>query len=209
MTAATPEVAGEARALLAPFLAGRGLEMSEEKTLVTHIDDGFDFLGWSFRKYGGKLLIRPSKKSVKAFLADTHRAILVEGRGMTQEELIRTLRPKVRGYAAYHRHTCCTETFGRIGHVMWQQLLRWACRRHPNKGMGWVRRRYFRTVGGDSNTFASASGFLAPITWQHVVRHPPVRTDMNPYLDGSYFEARGRALRARGSKSFHMPASPA
>jgi RNA-directed DNA polymerase len=153
-----------------------------------------DFLGWSFRKYGGKLLIRPSKKSVKAFLADTHKAILVDGRGVTQEELIRVLRPKIRGYAAYHRHTCCTETFGRIGHIMWQQPLRWACRRHPKKSAGWVRGRYWRKVGDNSWTFGTPEAFLAPITWQHVVRHPQVRADVNPYLDRSYCEERRRSL---------------
>ncbi|MBU4491577.1 MAG: hypothetical protein KKD69_03845, partial [Euryarchaeota archaeon] len=44
------------------FLKNRGLELSDEKTLITHIDIGFDFLGWNFRKYAGKLLIKPSKK---------------------------------------------------------------------------------------------------------------------------------------------------
>lgn len=58
VTAATPEVAEEVRAMMVPFLAERGLALSPEKTLVTHIDDGFDFLGWNFRKYGGKLIIR-------------------------------------------------------------------------------------------------------------------------------------------------------
>jgi RNA-directed DNA polymerase len=52
---------------LLSFLRERGLQFSEEKTKVVHIDEGFDFLGWNFRKYGGKMLIKPSKKNVKAF----------------------------------------------------------------------------------------------------------------------------------------------
>jgi RNA-directed DNA polymerase len=51
------------------FLRERGLSLSEEKTSVVHIEQGFDFLGWNFRKYSGKLLIKPSKKNVKTFYA--------------------------------------------------------------------------------------------------------------------------------------------
>ena len=94
VTAKTPEVAQEARKLVEAFLAERGLELSEEKTLVTHIDDGFDFLGWNFRKYGGKLLTTPSKKSVNSFVREMHRCILRESGSMNQEELIRSLTPQ-------------------------------------------------------------------------------------------------------------------
>ena len=206
VTAASPEVAEEAKRLLVPFLRERGLELSEEKTLVTHIADGFDFLGWNFRKYDGKLIIKPSRKSVKAFVAETHRTILVDGRGMTQDQLIRALQPKVRGFAAYHRHTCCSGTFSRIAHSMFLQLQRWAGRRHQNKSLEWVHGRYWRTVGGNRWVFGSPESFLAPITWQHVVRHPQVKSDMNPYLDRSYFEERRRSLARCASNSFHVPA---
>ena len=52
------------------FLQERGLSLSQEKTKITHIDDGFDFLGANVRKYRGKLIIKPSKNSVKALLND-------------------------------------------------------------------------------------------------------------------------------------------
>jgi len=52
------------------FLKERGLELSEEKTRITHIKDGFDFLGFNVRKYSGKMLIKPSKAAVKRFLDD-------------------------------------------------------------------------------------------------------------------------------------------
>ena len=54
--------------MLVEFLAERGLELSDEKTVITHIDDGFDFLGYNIRKYKGVLLIKPSKKSLKKFM---------------------------------------------------------------------------------------------------------------------------------------------
>ena len=206
VTAATPEVAEEARALLVPFLAERGLELSEEKTLVTSIGDGFDFLGWNFRKYSGTMMVKPSKGSVQRFVREMHDVIVVRGKGMTAEELVRTLTPKVRGFANYHIHTCCSKTFAHIAYVMWQQLRRWAGRRHPKKGARWVRRRYWRRVGGNDNVFSTDGCVLAPITWYHVVRHVARRSDMNPYLDGEYFEERQSMLRRRRSKSFRMPA---
>src|SRR5215472_14182970 len=55
--------------LVEGFLAERGLRLSPEKTKITHIDDGFDFLGQNVRKYDGKLIIKPSKPNVASFLA--------------------------------------------------------------------------------------------------------------------------------------------
>ena len=208
VTAATPEVAEEAKSLLVPFLAERGLGLSREKTLTTHTDEGFDFLSWNFRKYGGKLIIKPSKGAVKAFQRETHRVILAEGKCAGPDELIATLTPMIRGFAAYHRHTCCSETFSGIADVMFRQLWRWACRRHPNKSRTWVARRYWRQVGTSGWVFGSQDGYLAPITCQHVVRHLPLRTDVNPYLDSKYFVTRRHALKTRAAKSFRMPAPP-
>jgi len=65
VTADSEETAKEIVELLRRFLDEIGLELSEEKTWITHVDDGFDFLGWNFRKYKGKRLIKPSKKSIE------------------------------------------------------------------------------------------------------------------------------------------------
>ena len=207
VTAATPEVAEAAKAMVAEFLAVRGLELSGEKTLITHVGKGFDFLGWNFRKYGGKLLVKPSKKSVQSFVRETHACILRESGSMGAEELIRSLIPKVRGFANYHRHTCASETFDRIDHVMHCQLMRWACRRHPGKHKGWVHERYFCTVGGNHYMFGTQELFLPHMSWQHIVRHRILKADANPYLDREYFGERKRILRRNNSNSFRMPAA--
>jgi RNA-directed DNA polymerase len=206
VTAATPQVAEEAKAMVAEFLAQRGLELSEEKTLVTHVEEGFDFLGWNFRKFGGKLLVKPSKRSVRSFLRETHACILRDSGSMGADELIRSLVPKVRGFANYHRHTCASKTFSHIDRVMHFQLMRWACRRHPGKHKGWVHERYFCTVGGNRYMFGTPQHFLPHMAWQHIVRHRILRADANPYLDREYFEERKRILRRNNSGSFRMPA---
>ena len=75
VTADSQETALQCKELITEFLHERGLELSEEKTKVVHINEGFDFLGWNFRKYKGKLLIQPSKKAIAAII-DKVRCIL-------------------------------------------------------------------------------------------------------------------------------------
>ena len=207
VTAKTPEVAAEARTLVEGFLAERGLELSEEKTLVTHIDEGFDFLGWNFRKYGGKLLVKPSKKAVDSFVREMHRCILREGRGLSQEKLVKLLTPKIRGFAAYHRHTCASRLFAEIDHIIYRQLQRWACRRHPRKTKGWVHNRYWFEKGGSKYVFGSEDCFLPHMAWQHIVRHMFPREDANPYLDRDYFAERKVLIRSINGRSFWIPAA--
>ncbi|NMM04621.1 group II intron reverse transcriptase/maturase, partial [Paraburkholderia sp. RP-4-7] len=115
------------------FLAVRGLELSEEKTRVTHIADGFDFLGQNVRKYGGKLLIKPANKSVKA-LMEKVREIVRQHRSATQTNLILQLNPVIRGWAMYHRHVVSKSHFTSVDAHIWQLLWKWAMRRHPTKG---------------------------------------------------------------------------
>ena len=95
----------EVKPVVIRFLKERGLTLSEEKTKVTHIEEGFDFLGQNVRKYNGKLLIKPSKKNVKNFLEKV-RKVLKKHKTAKQENVIRTLNPIIRGWANYHRHRC-------------------------------------------------------------------------------------------------------
>ena len=99
----------EAKPLVTAFLQERGLELSQEKTKITHIEDGFDFLGQNIRKYNGKVLIKPSKKNVHTFLTDIRKVI--KGHKQVQTvALINMLNPKIRGWALYHRHGSSKET---------------------------------------------------------------------------------------------------
>ena len=128
------------------FLRERGLELSQEKTTISHIDDGFDFLSINVRKYKGKCITKPSKKSVKTFLANI-RGIIKANPTITAENLIYLLNPKIRGWANYFRFSCAKKTFGYVDHFIWQALWRWAHRRHPRKSAWWIKRKYFRSHG--------------------------------------------------------------
>ena len=102
MTANSEEIAKEIAELIKSFIKERGLELSEKKTLITHIDDGFDFLGWNFRKYNGKLLIKPSKKSIDK-ITEKISDVIKDGKAWNQEKLIGILNPIITGWSNYHQ----------------------------------------------------------------------------------------------------------
>lgn len=135
ITGVTKETLEQAKLIIEEFLKDRGLSLSEEKTKMVHIDEGFDFLGWNIRKYGGKLLIKPAKKNVQTFSRKI-RIIIKENRTAKQENVIRLLTPVIQGWANYHQNQVAKETFSKVDHVIWKKLWQWACRRHPNKRFG-------------------------------------------------------------------------
>ena len=206
VTARSKELLDEVRPLVVHFLRERGLELSEEKTRVTHIGEGFDFLGWNIRKYDGKLIIKPSLKNVKA-IKGTIREIMRENRQSTTVGLIRLLNPVIRGWANYHRVAVAKRTFSAVDAWIWRKAWRWARRRHPTKRAWWVREAYFQTIEGRNWVLAAQAeeGYgkgrvlaLARATETAIKRHVKIRADANPYDPSwaDYFEARlGRKTR--------------
>src|SRR5437016_4280002 len=113
---------GEIKPLVEEFLQKRGLELSPTKTVITHVEKGFDFLGQNVRKYpNGKLLIKPSKKNVKTFLGGI-RKIIKAALGMSAADLIGWLNPKIRVWANYHRHVVSQRTFVRVDHLIFARF---------------------------------------------------------------------------------------
>lgn len=198
VTGASREVlADEIKPALERFLAERGLQLSAEKTVISHIDGGFDFLGFNVRKYDGKLLIKPGKKPVKRFL-DKIRAVIGTRKMAHQANLIGLLNPLIRGWAYYYRHKVSSETFGKVDHAIWTMLWRWAKRRHPKKGLRWIKDRYFSAHQGRNWVFAAQTGkpgrrlVLYKASDTRIVRHKVIRSDANPYDPEweEYFESR-------------------
>jgi RNA-directed DNA polymerase len=133
--------------LLEGFLKERGLTLSREKTKITHITEGFDFLGQNIRRYrNGKLLIMPSKRNVRSMLTQIRQRVR-KRKAATQQQMIEVLNPVIRGWAFYHRHVVASRTFHRVDHELWALLWRWARRRHPNKSLKWIRKKYFSHPG--------------------------------------------------------------
>ena len=170
------------------FMASRGLELAEEKTRITHIDEGFDFLGQNVRKYSGKLLIKPAIKSEKALLMKV-RTIVKKNWTATQANLILQLNPVLRGWGMYHRHVVSKARFTSIDAQVWRLLWRWALRRHPSKGKGWIRHKYFHAEGNRTWVFAEDTEVDECIQRHRlfrtatipIVRHIKIRGSANPF----------------------------
>lgn len=178
------------------YMEGRGLRLSEEKTVITHIKDGFDFLGQNTRKYKGKVLIKPSKENTQRFL-DNIRGIIKKSLTVKQEELIDKLNPKIRGWANYHRHIVAKETFSYVDYHIYNALQRWCKRRHPKKGKWWVNKKYFHTIGTRNWVFAAKTENgemkeLLRADATKIIRHIKIRKEANPYDPkwDVYFEER-------------------
>ena len=192
---------GEIKLLVEQFLQKRGLELSPAKTVITHVEKGFDFLGQNVRRYpNGKLLIMPSKKNVKTFM-DGIRGIIKAALGTPAADLIKELNPKIRGWANYHRHVVSKRTFSRVDHEIFSCLWRWARRRHRNKTWSWLKKKYFERHEGRNWCFFGRMSddqekphrirlFLASDI--PIKRHVKVRSDANPYDPAyeSYFAKR-------------------
>jgi RNA-directed DNA polymerase len=192
ITGATKDMLeNEVRPLVEQFLNERGLQLSPEKTCITHIEQGFDFLGQHLRKFGGTLLVQPSKKNTHAFL-EKIRGIIRASKSACQENLIRQLNPVIRGWVNYHRHIVAAEEFQRVDHVIWHRLWRWARRRHPEKSSQWVQKRYFHPIDRRIGVFAADTGKRTPEgkpIWLKLVyasdtkirRHVKIRAEANPF----------------------------
>lgn len=190
----------QVKPLVEKFLKERGLELSREKTKITSIQQGFDFLGQTIRKYHGKFLTRPSKESVKR--------LLTKVRGMTRKycsatpgHLIVLLNPIIRGWANYHRWAASKETFVSIDHMIFCALWRWARRRHSNKSGRWVMEKYFHHSGnrhwvfvGEVETTGESMKEvrLFRASDKVVARYIHIKEEANPYEPKwySYFESR-------------------
>jgi len=172
------------------FLRERGLTLSEEKTRIVHIDHGFDFLGWNFRKYGSTLLIKPNRKNVKAFYGKV-KEIIAGALSVPTETLIQRLNPVLKGWAQYHKGTVAKQTFSKVDHLIYWRLMRWGLRRHPRKSGKWVYAHYWKQCGS-RRLFAGLqvdpSGGderiplpLYSLPDMKIVRHVKVKGDYNPF----------------------------
>lgn len=190
----------EIKEMLTAFLKERGLTLSEEKTLITHISEGFDFLGFNVRKYNGTLLIKPSKKSQKRFTEKLHEVVLTKGKALSQQELIEKLNPIIRGWGNYYSHVVSKEVFCRCDHILVNQLKRWSYRRHTNKSREWIRKKYFIRKGCRNWIFGFeyvCGGIKEKFTVQQLTeipikRHIKIKCEANPFDPSwdEYFERR-------------------
>ena len=182
-------------------LAKVGLELSTTKTKITNIEDGFDFLGFSIRKYkNGKLLIKPSKESIKGLLKNV-KTIIKKGVAWPTELLIYQINSRLTGWSNYYRSSVSSKVFSTIDHDIFQALMRMLCKRHARHGKQWIVRKYFTTVRGNRWRFycmiKDKEGKQKPLYLKNasdtkIRRHVKIKSAATPFdpLYREYFEQR-------------------
>ena len=178
------EQAEQVKARLVQWLAPKGLGFNENKTRIVHADTGFDFLGFTVRRFHGKLLIKPSKAAQRR-IRNRLRTEMRSLRGANSAAVLRTMNPIVRGWSAYYRTVVSSEVFTALDNYLWTLIYKWAKHSHPNKPKHWVAARYFgrfnksrqdRWVFGDRDSGA----YLIKFSWTKIVRHQLVKGRASP-----------------------------
>lgn len=185
------EDAEKARDELKGWLDRRGLQLSQEKTRIVHLTEGFDFLGFTIRlhthrtsKTGYKLHVRPSKQSVR----EAHTKLRdkwLRLRGSNVIAVLNALNPIIRGWANYFRVGTSSKTFKSLDSWMFHRAVRYVNHTHPNKPNQWRRERYWGRLNlarndpwvfGDKPT----GGYLLKFRWFTINRHILVRGTSSP-----------------------------
>lgn len=129
-------------------LASVGLRLSEAKTKVSHLDEGFDFLGWRIQRRrqrgrGGKRAVYtyPSKKSLASMMAKV-RSQTRRKRHRTLASLLQSVNRVLRGWCNYFRHGVSSRTFNYVDHFTWWRIVGWLRKRHLRLSWGTLRRRF-------------------------------------------------------------------
>lgn len=179
----------QVKPLVSAFLAERGLRLSEQKTHVTSLQAGFDFLGSTFRSFNGKLLITPAKTRLLAFLREM-RQLIQQHKATAAGELIAYLNPRLKGWAYFYRHICSAKTFHRVDAELYRALWKWVRRRHPRKGKRWTQRKYFARVGKRNWVFSGEAikqdgsrirPQLFAVSDVKIRRHIRLKEEANPF----------------------------
>jgi RNA-directed DNA polymerase len=204
------EIAGE-------WLSRMGLELKDSKTRISHTlsshegNVGFDFLGFNVRQFpvgkthhgkcGGaakrgtdgripfKTIVKPSKDAVKRHYRGSADIINRHSQSK-QEDLIRSLNPRIRGWCNYFTTSVATDTFNKLDHLVVRKLLRWGKRRHPNKSRRRMAAKYFNVLRNKGSLrpwdfIASNGARLIRYADTGIKRHVLVGGDRSPY-DGDF-----------------------
>jgi len=195
----TKQEAENVKTLLTNYLSERGLTLAEDKTKIIHIEEGFKFLGFNVRRYnvtifkkgqqprpGKKLLIKPSKDSVKA-LKSKIKDEFARARGTNAQALIGRLNQIVTGTANFWKPQVAKEIFRNVDHYLWGKTKRWLKQLHPRKKWKWIIKRYFKPDNtGQSKdkwilTDPVTGNQLKRMSWTEIKRHEIIKHTSTPF----------------------------
>ena len=184
--------------ILEPYLTKRGLVLAEDKTRITHISDGFDFLGFNCRRYNDQVSrIKPSKNSINRFV-EKIKEICKSSNGSNIGVVINKLNPVIRGTANYWRHVVSKDIFSKMDSYLWWKVYKFLLRLHPNKSKTWIKNRYYpfyydgKHYGNWIATDPKTGKILEKMVWTPIKRYIMIKHDFSPYDKDKeeYFENR-------------------
>ncbi|MGK7942891.1 MAG: group II intron reverse transcriptase/maturase, partial [Microcystaceae cyanobacterium] len=188
----TKEDAEKAKDDIVVWLSKRGLELSEEKTRVIHITEGFDFLGINTRQYkvsntktGYKLLQKPSKEFIKKTKAKLKEAFK-SCHGTSAKVLIGKVNPIIRGISNYLKPYVSSEAFTEFDEYLFRRQVRYTSRMHPNKNTGWKQKKYWGRLNvnkpNDKWVFGDkvSGAIMLKFKWTKIERHVLVKGRNSP-----------------------------
>ncbi len=173
--------------ILEHYLTKRGLVLAEDKTLIIHISDGFDFLGFNCRKYNDQVShVKPSKNSIKRFV-EKIKEICKSSNGSNIGVVINKLNPVIRGTANYWRHVIPKDVFSKMDSYLWWKVYKFLLRLHPNKSKTWIKNRYYpfyydgKHYGNWIATDPKTGKILEKMVWTPIKRYIMIKHDFSPY----------------------------
>jgi RNA-directed DNA polymerase len=203
--------AEQVQARLAGWLEPRGLAFNQDKTRITHLDQGVDFLGFEIRRFGGKLLTKPSRDALRQ-IRNRLSAEVTALRGANADAVIGRLNPIITGWAAYYRIGVSSLAYNRLDAHVWRLTWKWARHTHPGKPRHWVVSRYFGMFNPSRNdkwVFGSreTGHYLRRFSWTKIVRHTLVAgraSPDDPALAGYWAKRRERIRPPVSPATWHL-----
>lgn len=194
VTVRTKTDASKVVEILKEFLDERGLILSEEKTTICNVKDGFTFLSRTYYRKNGLMYCRPSDKAVARFIDDLKTTIATNRK--SQRELILLLNRKLKGWAGYHRYTDATDAFRKVDVAVQTALLEAAIAKHPKLPLPKIKAKYWYRESDGRHCYAlpdDKSIRLVRLADTLLLTHNKVKTNANPFVERDYTESRTHA----------------
>lgn len=189
----------EVYSILESYLKDRGLILAEDKTKITTLKEGFNFLGFNIKMEDNrKCIIKPSKESIKDARSKITE-VFNYMKGHSVGELITELNPVIDGIAEYWKPLCSNEAFKSIDAHIWNRTMIFLKHLHSNKSMSWIVLKYFPKPTKNAKhkdqwilTDPKSGIQLHKMRWTKIERHNMVKGNYSPLDKGKseYFKKR-------------------
>ena len=176
--------------ILNPYFEERGLVLSEEKTKISHISEGINFLGFEIRQFNTmtkkKVIIKPSRESVKSFRQDIS-DIFHLMKGHNVDALIDKLNPVIDGVVEFWKPMVSSKIFSKMDHYIWTKTKKFLKHLHPNKGWWWIREKYFPYYNDGKHednwllTAPNSGKHITRMSWTNIERHIMIKHNYSPF----------------------------